>query len=121
MLPTISAEGELLLVNKFVCRLFSDRLARGDIVTYASPLDPQRVVCKRILGLPGDTVCVDPTGEMAPSTEHVIVPAGHLWVGGDNAAWSRDSRDYGPVPMALLKGRLIAKVGTSLCPHFVPL
>ena len=110
MLPTISAEGELVLDNKFVCRVFPERLSRGDIVTFVSPLDPQRVVCKRILGLPGDTICVDPTGEKAPSTEHVIVPAGHFWVGGDNAAWSRDSRDYGPVPMALMKGRLVAKV-----------
>ena len=110
MLPTISAEGELVLDNKFVCRVFPERLSRGDIVTFVSPLDPQRVVCKRILGLPGDTICVDPTGEKAPSAEHVIVPAGHFWVGGDNAAWSRDSRDYGPVPMALMKGRLVAKV-----------
>lgn len=110
MLPTISAEGELVLDNKLVCRLFPERLSRGDIVTFVSPLDPERVVCKRILGLPGDTICVDPTGEKAPSTEHVIVPAGHFWAGGDNAAWSRDSRDYGPVPIALMKGRLVAKV-----------
>ena len=110
MLPTISSEGELVLNNKLVCRLFPELLSRGDIVTFVSPLDPQRVVCKRILGLPGDTICVDPTGEKAPSTEHVIVPGGHFWAGGDNAAWSRDSRDYGPVPMALVKGRLVAKV-----------
>lgn len=119
MLPTMSAEGELVLVNKFVCRLFPERLARGDIVTFVSPLDPQRVVCKRILGLPGDTICLDPTGEMAPSTEHVIIPAGHFWAGGDNAAWSRDSREYGPVPMALLKGQLVAKVQSPFYPYFV--
>lgn len=121
MLPTISAEGELVLDNKLVCRLFPERLGRGDIVTFVSPLDPQRTVCKRILGLPGDTICVDPTGEKAPSTEHVIVPTGHLWVSGDNAAWSRDSRDYGPVPMALMRGRLVAKVRSpfplTLPPH----
>jgi len=121
MLPTMSAQGELVLDNKLVCRLFPERLTRGDIVTFVSPLDPQRVVCKRILGLPGDTICVDPTGEKAPSTEHVIIPAGHFWVAGDNAAWSRDSRDYGPVPMALLKGRLVAKVRGRFCLGFVPL
>jgi len=79
-------------------------------VTFVSPLDPTRVVCKRILGLPGDIVCVDPTGELAPSSEHVVIPKGHLWFGGDNAAWSRDSRDYGPVSIALVRGRLVAKV-----------
>jgi inner membrane protease subunit 1 len=60
--------------------------------------------------LPGDVVCVDPTGQLAPSTEHVVVPKGHIWVSGDNAADSRDSRMYGPVPMALIHGRLFARV-----------
>ena len=110
MLPTISLEGELVLTVKLMCRLFPERLSRGDIVSYVSPLDPQRIVCKRILGLPGDTICVDPTGEKAPSGEHVIIPAGHFWMGGDNAALSRDSRDYGPVPIALMRGQLVAKV-----------
>lgn len=121
MLPTMSAEGELVFCNKLVCRLFPEQLSRGDIVTFTSPLNPQRVVCKRILGLPGDTICVDPTGEEAPSTEHVVVPAGHFWAGGDNAAWSRDSREYGPVPMALMKGRLVAKVRGSFYLDFIPL
>ena len=121
MLPTMAAEGELVLCNKLMSRLFPERLSRGDIVTFTSPLDPQRVVCKRILGLPGDTICVDPTGEEAPSTEHVIVPAGHFWAGGDNAAWSRDSREYGPVPMALVKGRLVAKVRGPFSFGFFPL
>jgi inner membrane protease subunit 1 len=121
MLPTISVEGELVLTVKLMCRLFPERLTRGDIVTYVSPLDPQRVVCKRILGVPGDTICVDPTGEKAPSTEHVIIPAGHFWVGGDNAAWSRDSRDYGPIPIALIKGRLVAKVRDTFYLEFASL
>jgi inner membrane protease subunit 1 len=60
--------------------------------------------------LPGDVICVDPTGQLAPSTEHVVVPKGHIWVSGDNAADSRDSRLYGPVPMALIHGRLFARV-----------
>lgn len=107
MIPTMSATGECVLEN----RLFSpQRLSRGDLVTYISPLDPSRIVCKRVIGLPGDVVCVDPTGQIAPSTEHVVVPKGHLWMSGDNAEMSRDSRHYGPVSMALVKGKLIAKV-----------
>lgn len=121
MLPTMSAEGEVVLTDKLMCRMFPERLSRGDVVSYVSPLDPQRVVCKRILGFPGDTICVDPTGERAPSTEHVIIPAGHFWMGGDNAEWSRDSRDYGPVPMGLIKGRLVAKVRSPFYLGFTPL
>lgn len=37
--------------------------------------------------------------------ELIQVPEGHVWVEGDNLAWSRDSRYFGPVPMALIKGR----------------
>ena len=37
--------------------------------------------------------------------EMIQVPEGHIWVEGDNLAWSRDSRFYGAVPMALVKGR----------------
>ncbi|TBU48154.1 peptidase S24/S26A/S26B/S26C [Dichomitus squalens] len=107
MLPTMAIEGELALDWKWID---VNRLSRGDLVTFISPLDPGRTVCKRITGLPGDVVCVDPTGLAAPSTEHVVVPKNHIWVTGDNLAYSRDSRVYGPVPLGLVKGRLIAKV-----------
>lgn len=110
MLPTMSVTGEMVIENRFIGRFFPERLKRGDLVTFMSPFDPNRPVCKRVLGLPGDTICVDPTGELVPSSEHVIIPKGHLWLGGDNAAWSRDSRYYGPVSTALVRGRLVARV-----------
>ncbi|KAH9950456.1 peptidase S24/S26A/S26B/S26C [Amylocystis lapponica] len=107
MLPTMSATGELVLENRMIS---PERLQRGDLITFVSPLTPGRVVCKRIIGLPGDIICVDPTGQLAPSTEHVVIPKHHVWVSGDNASLSRDSRMYGPVSMALIKGKLVAKV-----------
>ena len=107
MLPTMSATGEVVLENRMVS---PQSLKRGDLVTYVSPLDPTRVVCKRLIGLPGDIICVDPTGRLAPSTEHVVIPKGHVWFIGDNAEMSRDSRQYGPVSMGLIRGKLVAKV-----------
>ncbi len=107
MVPTMAVAGEAALELKWIN---VHKLTRGDLVTFISPLDPGRIVCKRITGLPGDIVCVDPTGTYAPSTEHVVIPKNHIWVTGDNLAWSRDSRVYGPVPMGLLKGRLYARV-----------
>ena len=107
MLPTMATTGEAILVLKWIN---VNRLRRGDLITFTSPLDPGRPVCKRITGLPGDIVCVDPTGTYAPSTEHVVVPKNHLWVTGDNLAWSRDSRVYGPIPMGLVNGRMYARV-----------
>jgi hypothetical protein len=38
------------------------------------------------------------------------VPKGHVWLEGDNLIVSRDSREYGPVPLALIKGRAVLQV-----------
>lgn len=110
MFPTLGARGEVVVEDRLTLRLFPDRIARGDLVVLKSPIMPERIVCKRVLGLPGDVICVDPTGETAPSTEHIIVPKGHIWISGDNAPFSRDSRMYGPVSMSLLQGKLLMRV-----------
>jgi signal peptidase I len=39
----------------------------------------------------------------------VVVPPGHVWLEGDNAVNSTDSRYYGPVPAALVKGRVVVR------------
>lgn len=38
------------------------------------------------------------------------VPEGHCWIIGDNLGASRDSRFYGPLPLAMIKGKVIARV-----------
>ncbi|KXN89847.1 Mitochondrial inner membrane protease subunit 1 [Leucoagaricus sp. SymC.cos] len=115
MFPTLADSGELVIEDRLTLLLFPDRIARGDLVVLKSPIMPQRTVCKRVLGLPGDIVCVDPTGDKAPSTEHIMVPKGHIWISGDNAPYSRDSRDYGPVSMSLLQGKLLMRVSGRYC------
>jgi inner membrane protease subunit 1 len=104
MLPTMSASGEVCLEYTLGPRL------RGPAALQRGQLAPGRIVCKRLAGLPGDVLCVDPTGAKAPSTEHVVVPRDHVWLVGDNAAMSRDSRDYGPVHVGLIRGTLVARV-----------
>ena len=39
-----------------------------------------------------------------------VVPEGHVWLQGDNLSNSIDSRNYGAVPEATLKGRVLARV-----------
>lgn len=67
---------EILLVLHFLLR---------------SPSDHQEKHMKRITALPGDWISTP------HSYDAVIIPEGHCWVEGDNAAWSFDSRSYGPV------------------------
>lgn len=113
MIPTLATSGELVLEDRLTPRFFLDRIQRGDLVILKSPIIPERIVCKRVIGLPGDIVCVDPTGEYAPSTEHVVIPKGHIWISGDNAPFSRDSRRYGPVSMSLIQSKLVLRVSSG--------
>jgi len=112
MYPTLADSGTLVLHSRLALRL--SPLARGNLVTAVSPLDPAHQVLKRVMGLPGDVVCVDPTGERRlADVEWCTVPAGHVWLAGDNQSNSTDSRDYGPVPMGLIRGKIVARVRPS--------
>ena len=71
-------------------------------------------ICKRIKGVAGDVVYYLNKNKI-PTI--VKVPDGHVWLLGDNPSNSNDSRYYGPVPLALLQGRVIAKCGLTP-PHF---
>ncbi|KAH0838465.1 peptidase S24/S26A/S26B/S26C [Lanmaoa asiatica] len=83
MLPTFETSGEIAIESIVSHRLAPYNLARGELVSLKSPVKPNRIICKRIIGLPGDVVCVDPTGSKAPSVEHVISSKrSHLDSGG---------------------------------------
>jgi signal peptidase I len=78
-------------------------LSVGDVVVTDHPHRPG-TICKRLVALPGDQVMFKQTGRL------VIVPDGHVWLEGDNAVLSHDSRYYGPIPMALIRGRAISRI-----------
>jgi inner membrane protease subunit 1 len=96
----------------------------GDVITYTHPIFPRDKGCKRIIGMPGDFVSVitpgradddleveDVDGKWASVKEEFVqVPPGHCWVAGDNLEWSRDSRLYGPLPLALVRAKVYAVV-----------
>lgn len=126
MLPTIHNHGDFIHVIKW---FNVNKLQMGDVVILKKPSDPQRRVCKRITGLPGDIVCVDPSSAKGGSIYSKLsdniyysssddgtdlsrmflkVPKGHIWVTGDNLNMSMDSRDYGMVPIGLILGKVLA-------------
>jgi inner membrane protease subunit 1 len=96
----------------------------GDVITFKHPVFPHQNGCKRVIGMPGDFVAVvtpprrdddvkavDIDDKWASLREQVIqVPEGHCWVAGDNLEWSRDSRVFGPLPLGLVKAKVVAVV-----------
>ncbi|MBW1980437.1 MAG: signal peptidase I [Deltaproteobacteria bacterium] len=101
---------------------------RGDVIVFKYPRDPSKDYIKRVIGLPGDQVQLvnnklylngkpvpDPHAFYGNSPYSgsgllrnfgpVVVPAGHLFVMGDNRNESADSRVWGFVPMSYVRGK----------------
>ncbi|KAL3470145.1 peptidase S24/S26A/S26B/S26C [Aspergillus californicus] len=110
MYPTFNPRGDCLLVSRM--HRYGRGIEVGDVVRFSHPSFLGVHVAKRVLGMPGDFVVRDlPLSvEAGLSGEMVRVPEGHVYVGGDNLPWSRDSRTYGPVPMGLINGKVVARI-----------
>ncbi|CAK8676520.1 unnamed protein product [Clavelina lepadiformis] len=95
------------------------KLRRGDIVTVTAHDNPSQRICKRIIALEGERVSyissvpiVDDEDNLGTDfvTVRRFVPRGHVWLEGDNSAHSLDSRQYGPIPLGLVRSRVIIKL-----------
>lgn len=121
MLPTISCGGDIVLT--FPVSIFSWSITPqlGDVVICKSPTNPQQTVCKRLLGMPGDTVDVQPVSGLPDGLpRRVHIPEGRCWLQGDNIYDSTDSRFYGPVPLALIQAVVFFRVWPFSAAGFIP-
>ncbi|WP_277612384.1 signal peptidase I [Cryobacterium lyxosi] len=120
MEPTVM-QGSIVLVHSAAPSL--DGPTVGQMVVFRSPEDGKRTL-KRVAGAAGQTVAirdgalyvdgaliveqyVDSRQIDGTFFHRVTVPAGHLFVLGDNRAISIDSRDYGFIPIADVAGTVL--------------
>ncbi|KAG9231238.1 signal peptidase-like protein I [Amylocarpus encephaloides] len=118
MLPTFSVYGDSALISRYYRR--GRDIHVGDMVTFDSVVKPGEKVIKRVLGMPGDYVLRDtPRRDGGCGGMMMQVPQGHCWVVGDNMPYSRDSRHFGPMPLALIKGKVLSKFQSWYDPRWV--
>ena len=120
MTPTV-APGDHLLLDK----RRPTEVAVGDVVVLHDPLDPGDLLVKRVIAVGGDSVgfedgvlvrngrpVTSPTRRLPRRVYYGpdVVPPGMLYVLGDNRVDSVDSRQFGPVPLAAVVGRVDARL-----------
>jgi signal peptidase I len=123
MEPTL-VPGDQTLVSKLAYRDASPK--RGDLVAFHAPRTGE-VLLKRVVAVAGDSVGIedgllvvngkqiregyaDPKAIDSVYFGPVRVPAGRMFVLGDNRANSEDSREFGAVSTKRVIGRAVARV-----------
>lgn len=117
MAPTY-ADGDRVILNMLAPSLVP--IERGDIVIFRHPSIQGRDLVKRVIGVGGDHVHIERgkvfvnglrllplpgSAPRGPSGDWSVPPDCYFLL-GDNALNSMDSRDFGPVPRSLLKGKV---------------
>jgi signal peptidase I len=131
MSPTLR-RGDWLAVHRLTGSE-AERVRRSQIVLFRFPFGSSDRAVKRVVAIAGDRVEIGkryvrvnghtiptaggpdvaraPDGKDRPLPLRERVPAGHVFLLGDNAAASIDSRSFGPVPDSELVGRVSFVIG----------
>jgi len=125
MMPTLQ-ESDFLMTNPRAYR--SQAPQHGNLIIFEYPRDPTKQFVARVVALEGETVEIknkqafingEPLQEPYKIHEDAAadsardnfgplkIPAGHCFVLGDNRDISNDSRFWGALPLANVKGRAL--------------
>ncbi|KAG2447030.1 hypothetical protein HYH02_008182 [Chlamydomonas schloesseri] len=111
MFPTFGGRGDFVIAEA-VTPIWG-QLQQGDVVICTRPVDPAESIIKRVVAMEGEEVVLYPDREHH-EVRRIKVPPGHVWIQGDNLTHSLDSRQYGPVPLAMVRGRVLLQVWPRL-------
>ena len=124
MKPNLNSHS-YVLVNKLIYRFNTPR--RGEVIIFQNPLDLSTDFAKRIIGLPNETITIEnnkiyvngkkldepylseniqtklPSGILKKT---YVIPSNQYFVLGDNRDNSNDSRDFGPIQLDTIVGRV---------------
>ena len=124
MEPTI-AIGNRVLAEKLSYTLFGKTPQYAQIVVFDDPAGEHPQLIKRVIAVGGQTVDVrdgavwvdgkkldEPYTHGKPNEPGTVqlpitVPAGYVWLMGDNRTNSADSRYFGPVPVDKVRGHAV--------------
>ncbi|GAB4455062.1 MAG: signal peptidase I [Anaerolineales bacterium] len=118
MNPTLQ-NGEYVLVSRLSYKTGLPQ--RGDIIVFSFPLDERQDLIKRVIGLPGETIRIqggevfvngrklqEPYIAQSPAyTGEWTVGEGQLFVLGDNRNDSKDSHQWGLLPIQNVIGKAL--------------
>jgi signal peptidase I len=118
MNPTLQ-HGEYVLVSRLAYKTGTPE--RGDIIVFSYPIDQKQDLIKRVIGLPGETVTIRNSevlinGEKLKETYIAQPPIysgewtvgeGQLFVLGDNRNDSKDSHQWGLLPIENVIGKAL--------------
>jgi signal peptidase I len=124
MEPTL-LEGDRILLSRLTYHFRDPKV--GDVVVFDSPLNESEDLVKRVVGVAGDRMAVrdgdlyrngvavyEPylsDQDFAGTMDDQVVPAGHVFVMGDNRDVSGDSRAFGPISVEQI-------IGEALCTYW---
>jgi signal peptidase I len=123
---------QYVLVNKLAYLFHAPE--RGDVIVFHWPVDTNKDLIKRVIGVPGDVIVIDRTrvrvngilltesyitAPANPLGNKWVVPPNNYFVMGDNRLVSDDSRDWGFVPKSYIIGKAVLVYWPLNSWHFI--